>query len=459
MKTSKSRKTIAMIVLAILFIGMLLVLVLFGPGLGSAPMFNVATSIFALTVIDILYFSYLFDARADYAMNITFRMHMISTAFLMFISSCVWCIDGNDSLSLFEPALCFLYTLGICAEADLYFNFILGYFDAEKSKYKLLETGLVVLSILGVILTGIDCFTSIEIFNSEISSVFGTLPGSSIVNLSISCYSRLLVLWIVIRQDISQNEKTVLVLCQILSVTACIVELLLNKISLVGTVISICIVIFYSQISAKRSEEIVKKETELTNQKVSLMISQIQPHFVFNALNTICYLCRKDPKAAEKATSDFAQYLRMNIDSLSRQELIPFTKELDHVKIYVGLEQLRFKDKLNVIYEIAESDFKIPPLSLQPLVENAVKHGLCEKPGEGLLKLSTQKEGDNIVIKIMDNGVGFDQTKIVQNDDRVHVGIENVGERIRNICGGSLEIYSIPGTGTLATIKIPVEVK
>lgn len=138
--------------------------------------------------------------------------------------------------------------------------------------------------------------------------------------------------------------------------------------------------------------------------------------------------------------------------------LIPFREELRHVQAYLKLEKMRFDDDLNIIYQIDTTDFFLPSLSIQPLVENAVKHGICQKEEGGTVVLSTKADGDYIEIKVSDDGAGFDPDE-EKNDGKPHVGIKNVKQRLHNMCNGTLTITSKPGKGTTIIIRLPKEIK
>lgn len=206
---------------------------------------------------------------------------------------------------------------------------------------------------------------------------------------------------------------------------------------------------------ARRTAEL---EKELGDMNMTLMLSQIQPHFMYNALNTIKYLTKKDPKAAENAIVRFSNYLRANMDSLTQKEPIPFKKEMEHVDNYISIERLRFGDRLNVEYDIDYDDFKIPPLTIQPIAENAIKHGINQRVDGGTLKISSYEENDNIFIVIEDNGVGFDVNE-TKNDGRSHIGMSNIKNRLKEMLGAEVIVESIINSGTTVTIKIPREEK
>ncbi len=190
-------------------------------------------------------------------------------------------------------------------------------------------------------------------------------------------------------------------------------------------------------------------------QQYQIMMSQIQPHFLYNSLGSIQALCELEPKEAAEATSKFSRYLRGNMDSINQTAPIPFTKELEHTKLYLELEQLRFKSTMRVTYNIACTDFSVPVLTLQPIVENAVRHGVRGiKKGVGTVEISTRELPDSYEITVADNGPGFDTHAPLPNDGRAHIGIENVRDRLLRVCKGELKIESVPGKGTTATITI-----
>ncbi|WP_206458739.1 sensor histidine kinase [Anaerovorax sp. IOR16] len=213
--------------------------------------------------------------------------------------------------------------------------------------------------------------------------------------------------------------------------------------------------VIHVYISQQVNEE---KEIKLREQRVSLMLSQIQPHFLYNTLNTITALCRANPKLAEETTIKFSRYLRENMCNMGENHIHPFSHELEHTNIYLDIEKLRFGDRVKVEYDIKSDDFNMPMLTLQPIVENAVKHGICNKLDGGTIKISTEKKGRDHIITISDNGIGFEMDKAL-NDGKPHLGIQNVTERLKSTVRAEMEITSLIGLGTTVKIIIPGERK
>ena len=198
-----------------------------------------------------------------------------------------------------------------------------------------------------------------------------------------------------------------------------------------------------------------KLERELEDSRIAIMLSQIKPHFLYNVLNTIYHLYRNEPETAQDAISSFAEYLRCNMLSIEKSEPIPFVEEYQHIQTYLSLEQIRFRGKLDVIYDVEVTDFKLPPLTVEPLVENAVKHGVTKKRGGGIVTISTHRTNDGVRITVADTGVGFDPDNYME-DGKPHVGIRNVKERLQNMVGGSLSVTSSEN-GTIAVVTIPAK--
>ena len=207
--------------------------------------------------------------------------------------------------------------------------------------------------------------------------------------------------------------------------------------------------LLYEIEEAKKHLEYEKEINRLNNE---IMLSQIQPHFLYNTLSTVQALCDTDPQAAKKIIEKFGMYLRQNMDFLNQEEKIAFEKELEHTKIYAEIEMVRFEN-IWVEYDTPDTEFSIPPLTIQPLVENSIKHGIRIRE-QGLVRIITRKQKQYDEIIVWDNGKGFDTTLAV-SEDRTHIGIRNVRERIEKMCGGTMTVESHIGKGTTVTIRIP----
>ena len=196
-------------------------------------------------------------------------------------------------------------------------------------------------------------------------------------------------------------------------------------------------------------------EAELKESRISIMLSQIQPHFIYNTLGTIERMCLKDPEKAFDLVRNFSLYLRGNFSELDSVTPIRFAEELKHVEYYVHIEKVRFPD-MNIVYEVETTDFVLPALSVQPLVENAIKHGLMRLESGGMVVIRSYETPSHFCVEVKDDGVGFDPSLPVE--EKKHVGLRNIRGRLKAMVNGELIIESAPDTGTRAIIMIPKEV-
>ena len=195
-------------------------------------------------------------------------------------------------------------------------------------------------------------------------------------------------------------------------------------------------------------------EAELKERRISIMLSQIRPHFIYNTLGTIERMCLTDPEKAFQLVRNFSMYLRGNFSELDSVTPIRFMEEMKHVEYYVNIEKVRFPD-ISIIYDMRTTEFVLPALSVQPLVENAIKHGLMRLESGGTVKIRSYESETHFYIDVEDDGLGFDPTAPV--DEKKHVGLRNIRGRLKAMVNGELMIQSKQGSGTIATIMIPKE--
>lgn len=204
-------------------------------------------------------------------------------------------------------------------------------------------------------------------------------------------------------------------------------------------------------LSIEKNIELSRQEKKNKESQIQLMISQIQPHFIYNSLSSISMLIEMDPQKAQVALDNFTEYLRHNLQSLTETRLIPFEKELQHIKKYVSLEELRFGERIKVIYDTQVTNFNIPQLSIQPLVENSIKHGILQKLDGGTVIIKSYEDESSYIVEIIDDGVGFDVSALDLKDNN-HIGLNNIGFRIRKMCAGDIKINSKINEGTHITV-------
>lgn len=328
-------------------------------------------------------------------------------------------------------------------------------FAGDKDKTRLKRIKLVYLiAVLGMFLVVLSQFTNLYYF-IDAQNLYHRNPAYVVASAIPMCGMIIdLTLLIQYRCNVSCEIFVAIASYMILPFTAMIIQLFYYGISLINIAISISIILMFVSEMVEQNRELARQQEEAADLRVSLMLSQIKPHFIYNALTAIQRLCVKDPKMAQETVGEFAAYLRGNLDALGCKTTIPFEKELEHTKCYLAIEKKRFGDRINVEYDIRIKDFMTPALTLQPLVENAVKHGICKKENGGTILIRTEQIKDAIYVIVSDNGVGFQDG--VSESEKNHVGIQNVESRVKSMCGGTLTIESRPGKGTLVFVTLPL---
>ena len=196
--------------------------------------------------------------------------------------------------------------------------------------------------------------------------------------------------------------------------------------------------------------------TQLMESRVSTMMSQIRPHFIYNTLGSIEQLCELDPQKAGELVHNFSKYLRGNFGELDNPKPILMSQEMEHVHHYISIENVRFPD-MTFTFEMNSNDFYIPALTIQPIVENAIKHGLMKLQEGGTIHVVSYETDTHYCVSVEDDGAGFDTSVLL--DERKHVGIRNIRGRLKAMVNGTLEIESVIGEGTKVLISIPKEVR
>ncbi|MBQ9551573.1 MAG: histidine kinase [Clostridia bacterium] len=214
---------------------------------------------------------------------------------------------------------------------------------------------------------------------------------------------------------------------------------------------ALCALIMFGLIISDNVIQYARQQREIANQRANIMVLQMRPHFISNTMMGIYYLCDQDPQKAKQVTLDFTTYLRRNFTALTSEDTVPFTAEMEHTRAYLAVEQAQFEDSLFVAFDTPHTTFRVPPLTLQPIVENAVKHGLCGSNKPIHISIFTRQTDKASEIIVEDDGPGFNPVE----DDEPHIGLENIRQRLGLMCSGTLTITPREGGGTRVTVTVP----
>lgn len=424
-------------------------------GLSAGYIRDIAADAMGILVGGILLLGLFAEKEADNRSHAMFRMIFI-LIILFFLDTVSSYAEGhyeyvtlikvvNTLLFIFEDLLGYVYWTYIRNELDIKGKFL-------NVAGKICLIALYVNIILDILNYWLGIFFTISDTGDYVDSPLEFIGDTAIIAVFI-----LAAIAIFRQKELSINSKLVLISFETFPFIAYISAAVTQEYILVYPAYILSVLFIYIRVFSERGKKIAEQQVVLTKQSTALMISQIQPHFLYNVLTTISNLCATDPEEAEETTVLFSQYLRTNLDSLRNQEAVPFAMELGHIRTYVELEKKRFGDILNVEYDINEQNFKVPSLGLQPIVENSIKHGIRGKNAPGHVKIGTYKADRGYKIIIEDDGIGFDMNAPVKEDGRSHVGMTNVKERLRQMCNATMSIESSPGKGCRTEIIIPEE--
>ena len=198
-------------------------------------------------------------------------------------------------------------------------------------------------------------------------------------------------------------------------------------------------------------EQYTRQQQEIARQRTNNLMLQMRPHFVYNTLASIYCMIEDDPVKAKEVTGNFTNYLRNNFTSMSQDKPIPFTKELEHTKAYLSVEQARFEGQIFFQFDTPVINFRLPALTLQPIVENAVKHGVDPELDPLYISVITKKSEKGVEISVIDTGPGFGEI----DNDEPHIALKNIRERLELMCGGTLTLTPREQGGTEVTVFVP----
>ena len=228
-------------------------------------------------------------------------------------------------------------------------------------------------------------------------------------------------------------------------------QIFISVFILIVVAISISALSMFGIIVADQLEQNTRQQKEIADQRASIAVLQMRPHFIYNTMTSIYYLCEQDPKKAQQVTLDFTTYLRKNFNAITGKEPIPFAEELEHTRAYLDVVKAQFEDNLIVELDTPHTLFRMPPLTLQPLVENSVKYGLNVDSTEPLnVSVRTQKVEGGSLLTVSDTGPGISNV----DNGEPHLALNNIRERIFAI-NGKLTICSNEKGGTIIQIYIP----
>ena len=230
-----------------------------------------------------------------------------------------------------------------------------------------------------------------------------------------------------------------------------VLHIYISVFPLLGVCLTLTILLMFMINLLDLIEYYMRQQAEISRQRANIAILQMRPHFIYNTMTGIYYLCDQDPEKAKQVTLDFTTYLRKNFTAIASEDTIPFSEELEHTRAYLAVEMAQFEDILSVDYDTPHTHFRLPSLTLQPIVENAVKYG-CDPDSDSLhIVIRTRSTDSGSEITVEDNGPGY----VDVDDNKPHIALANIKERLEMMCGGTMSISKRERGGTGVKIIIP----
>ena len=389
--------------------------------------------------------------------NRRFFMSLFATVMLLMVSLLVDCLVGeNPGMATAERITVYFEYLFLSLPMPMFTAYLLHTCGERWQGSRLFRAAIVLWGIFFILL-GIAQFTTFLYYVTP-DNQFGRGPWHFLLMAPMLLIMLLNINGVIRRRGKLPTKYYTAFLIHLLPLAATLFvysifsySLSAEMILFIGVVLSTLSmfgIILYDQI-----DRYMRQQREIAHQHASIMVLHMRPHFIYNAMMSIYYLCAQDSQKAQQVTLDFTTYLRKNFTAIVSEDTVPFTDELEHARAYLTVEQVQFEDSLCVDYDTPYTQFRLPPLTLQPIVENAVKHGMDPEAGPLHISIRTRKTASGSELTVEDNGPGFDPTVIDTGEP--HTALANIRQRLGMMCGGKMTIQPRVGGGTVVTVTIP----
>ena len=253
------------------------------------------------------------------------------------------------------------------------------------------------------------------------------------------------------RGALTQRQRTAFLVYFVVPLICMLIQMFFYGLLLIIFGTSLAALFMFVFLLTDQVEHSFRQQREIAHERSRVMVLQMRPHFIYNTMMSIYYLCKQDPDLAQRVTLDFTTYLRKNFTAIANEDLIPFSEELEHTRAYLAVEQAQFNDSLFIDYDTPHLDFLLPPLTLQPIVENAVKHGMDpdSEPLHIVIRTGRTESGSEIIVE--NDGADFEPA----DDSEPHIALKNIQQRLEMMCRGKMTITPRKEGGTVVKVTIP----
>lgn len=417
---------------------------------------NVGIELFSMLMLLPIAFYQLTNEYRGKRLNKIFSIYLIIHLFNSLLDMLTWIFDQAQGSQMVELMIAINYLVYISSGVGMivFIIYIIESIPVPNATHRKIMIATCLIFGIYIILITISQFTGL-VYRIDQRNWFYWGPAWWIPYLFSIIFSLMIILIVLhYRKKMSLRKTTTFIAYALIPAVAYALNVFEPNIVLHYASVSVSIVLIFVNVQMEQDKKLKEKELELYENKISLMLSQIKPHFLYNTLTAIDGL-NEDNEDVHEAIINFSEYLRSNLESLSEKKLIPFKEELKHAQHYLQIEKMRFEEKLKIKYDLQVENFSVPVLTIEPLVENAVQHGITGLRSGGTIIISTRETEDDYIVAVSDNGKGFDMNDDQSDDHEIHFGIESIKARLANICNGQLIMKSEVGKGTTATIILP----
>ena len=412
---------------------------------------NSVLNLFCAAVMLLLWYSLLHQEPHKPPKDVRFFRYMLLTAFaIMLVEGLTWALllpyAGWFRFGSTLSAVAFFVFLALFTRyvyALLRLRTALLYRFVQASD--ILCAGAAVLLIANWIHPFIYDFATLQFLHPAGAAAIILLGGAVLL---INC------VWLLMyHEKLGWQQVAQLISMSVFPLLSFLLQIWVKGLQLFYVMIAFVLIANFVRLNARLFSDYKQQQEKLRSMQIRSTTERMKPHYIYNVLTSIYYLCDTDPALAQQAVGTFSDYLRSVLNNLDTGELIEFREELQTIKSYLQLEQMRFGDRFRVHYDIQTDNFLLPPFTVQPLVENAIKHGVETSEQIGEIWIESYERPEYYVVVVRDNGRGFDVEHFQQT--KSNFGLRYIQKLLDITLGGKLSLESEIGVGTTVSLRIP----
>ncbi len=449
------RKSIAtglvtfILLIAILFISINTVFFSGTEDLSNVLMGNIISDLISILLCTIIFMVVFLDLRDNRATRIFLLLLFIETV-LLFADIHCWVWDGDQTLVTAAIVANIVSYLCVLLLLTFYWALLLELYKPFRKRMAKFTKVIIALAVTDVILIVTNPLTGL--FFVIDSNALYVRSDTFLLSLLAPNFIGLIEVYCILKFETKSRRKIVFIGYILFSWIAMFIQLFNYGISLQYVSFMFSFVLMYANIYLDRGTELIFNESRMNEQNAAIMVSQIQPHFLYNSLTSIMNI-KGNPPQTRDAIAEFGGYLRANLDSMTTTNPIPVQREIEHVESYIYLRKLKFGDRLNIIYNIEDTSFFLPPETIKTIVSSVIEYNLVRDEQPLTITLSTENTEKYHVVRIYNDSVTPLARGFIR--DKNNIEIAAMVNRLNTMVGGTLKNIEDSRGGNTVEIRIP----